>query len=45
MITVNGSRLTLAISAIVMGVLFVQPRPARAGEGSSPGKVIAAPVI
>jgi phosphodiesterase/alkaline phosphatase D-like protein len=45
MIRVNGSRLTLAISAMAMGLLFVQPRPARAGEVSSAGQVNATPVV
>jgi hypothetical protein len=48
MIRVNGSRLTLATSAIAIGfigLLFVQPRPARAHEGSSPGQVNATPIV
>lgn len=45
MTRVNGSRLTVAISVTAMVLLFVQPRPARAGEGSSPRKVNATPAI
>jgi hypothetical protein len=48
MIRVNGSRLTLAISAMAigfMGLLFVQPRLAYADEGSSAGQVNATPMI
>ena len=45
MIRVNGSRLTLAISAIAMGLLFTQPRLACAGEGSSTGQAKATPVV
>jgi Purple acid Phosphatase, N-terminal domain len=44
MTRVNGLRLKLAI-AMAVGLLFVQPRPARAGEGSSPRQVNATPVI
>jgi Purple acid Phosphatase, N-terminal domain len=44
MTRVNGLRLKLAI-AMAMGLLFVQPRSARAGEGSSPRQVNAIPVI
>ena len=47
MIRVNGSRLTLAISAMAigfMGLLLVQTRPAFADEGSS-GQVKAAAMI
>ena len=45
MIRVNGSRLTLATSAMAMGLLFTQPRPACAGEGSSTGQAKATPVV
>jgi hypothetical protein len=45
MIRANGSGLTLAISAMAMGLFFVQPRPALAGEGSIPGQVKASPMI
>ena len=45
MIRVNGSRLTLAIGAMVMGLFVAQPRLAYAGEGSSPGQVSAAPAV
>src|SRR5712671_875884 len=44
MISVNGSRLKLAI-AMAMGLLFVQPRPALAGDGSTPRQVNATPVV
>jgi hypothetical protein len=39
MISINGSRLMLAIIGMAMGLLLVQSRLARAGEGSSPGQV------
>jgi hypothetical protein len=42
MTRVSGSRLTIAISAMAMGLLFAQPRLACAGDGSSPG---ASPVV
>lgn len=45
MIRVNRSRLTIAISAMAMGLLFVQPRLACAGEGTNPDKASATPVI
>jgi len=45
MIAVNGSRLTLAIIFLAIGLLFVEPRLARAGEGPSAGQVNATPVI
>jgi hypothetical protein len=45
MIRANGSRLTLALSAIAMGLLFTQPRVAYAGEGSSTGQAKATPVV
>lgn len=48
MIRANGSHLTLAISAMAigfMGLLFVQPRPARADEGSRRGQVNATPTV
>jgi hypothetical protein len=45
MIGANGSGLTLAISVMAMGLLFVQPRPALAGEGSIPSQVRASPMI
>jgi hypothetical protein len=44
MTRVNGLRLKLAI-AMAVGLLFVQPRPAGAGVGSSPRQVNATPVI
>jgi hypothetical protein len=45
MIRVNKSRLTIAISAMAMGLLFIQPRLACAGEGANTGKAGATPVI
>lgn len=45
MISIKASRLMLATIAMTMGVLFVQPRMARAGEGTSPGPVDASPVV
>jgi hypothetical protein len=45
MIGVNRLRLTIAISAMAMGLLFVQPRLACAGEGANPAKASATPVI
>ena len=45
MIRVNGSRLTLATSAMAMGLLFTHPRLACAGEGSSTGQGKATPVV
>jgi len=45
MIRVKGARLVLAIGVTAMGLLFFQPRPARAGEASSAGQVVATPVV
>jgi hypothetical protein len=45
MIGVNRLRLTIAIGAMAMGLLFVQPRLACAGDGANPGKASATPVI
>jgi hypothetical protein len=45
MIKVNESYLMLAIIAMAIGLLFVRPRPALAGESSGVGQVNAAPVI
>src|SRR4030088_2837166 len=45
MIRLNGSRLTLTISAMAMGLLFPHPRLACAGEGSSTGQGKATPVV
>jgi hypothetical protein len=45
MIRANGSRLTFAISAMAIALLFAQARPALAGEGSIPGQVKASPMI
>ena len=41
----SGSHRTIAISAIAMGLLFVQPRLACAGGDSSLGQVNASPTI
>ena len=45
MIRVHGSRLTLAISALAMGLLFTQPPVACAGEGSNTGQAKVTPVV
>jgi phosphodiesterase/alkaline phosphatase D-like protein len=45
MISINASRLTLAIVSMAAGLLFVQPRLARAGEGSSPAQANATPAV
>ncbi len=45
MTTTEGVRLTIAINAIAMGLLFVQPRLACARQGSSPGQVNASPMV
>jgi len=45
MIRVSGSRLTIAISAIVICLLSMQPRLAFAGDGSSASQASATPVI
>src|SRR3981081_3901032 len=45
MIRVNRSRLTLAISAIAMGLLVTQTPLACAGEGSSTGQAKAIPAV
>jgi hypothetical protein len=45
MIRVSGARFTIAVSAMAMGLLFVQPRPAFAGAGSSPGQASASPTV
>ena len=45
MIRVNGSRLTFAISAMAVGLLFTQPPLACAGEGSSTGQAKTTPVV
>jgi hypothetical protein len=42
---VIGSRLTIAISVMAMGLLFVQPRLACAGDGSTTSKAGALPVV
>ena len=41
----NGSRLTIAISTIAIGLLFLEPRTACARESSTPGQVNASPVV
>jgi hypothetical protein len=45
MIGVNGSRLTLAISVMAIGLVVAQTRLACAGEGSSPRQVSASPTV
>jgi phosphodiesterase/alkaline phosphatase D-like protein len=45
MIRVNGSLFTLAIGAMVMGILFGHPPLASAGEGASPARSNATPVV
>ena len=45
MTRVNGSRLTIAISVVAMGILFLQPPLARADEGSSPATVNVSPTV
>src|SRR3984893_16674018 len=45
MINVKGSRPMLATIGMVMGLLFVQSRLARAGEGSIPAQGNATPVV
>jgi hypothetical protein len=45
MIWVNILRRTIAISVMAMGLLFVQPRLAFAGESSSTSQASATPVI
>jgi len=42
---VNGSRLTIAISVMAMGLLFVQPRLACARQSSSSTEVNASPMV
>ena len=41
----NGSRLTIAISVIAMGLSFLQPRLACAREGSRPAQVNVSPIV
>jgi Purple acid Phosphatase, N-terminal domain len=41
----NGSRLTIAVSVVAMGLLFLQPRLASAGERSSPAQVDVSPIV
>ena len=45
MTRVNGSRLMIAICVMAVGILFLQPRPACAGEGSSPAQVNVSPTV
>jgi hypothetical protein len=45
MTRVNGSRLTIAISIMAMGLLFVQPRLACARQGPSPSQFDASPSV
>jgi hypothetical protein len=44
-ININASHLTLAIIGMAMGLLFVQPPLAHAGDGSSAAQANAAPVV
>jgi hypothetical protein len=41
----NGLCLTIAISVMAMGLLFLQPRLACAREGSSPAQVDVSPIV
>jgi hypothetical protein len=41
----NGSRLTIAISVMAMGLSFLQPRLACAREGPSPAQVEVSPLV
>lgn len=45
MIRVSGSRLTIAVSAMAIGLLFVHSRLAFAGDGSSSNQVNASPMV
>jgi phosphodiesterase/alkaline phosphatase D-like protein len=45
MISIKASRLMLATIGMAMGLLFVQPRIASAGEGASPAQSNATPVV
>ena len=45
MTRVNGSRILIAICVMSVGILFLQPRPACAGEGSSPAQVNVSPTV
>lgn len=45
MIGVNRSRRTIGINAIIVGLLFAQPRLACAFQGSSPVQVNASPMV
>jgi hypothetical protein len=42
---INASHLTLAFIGMAMGLLFVQPQLAYAGEGSSPAQANAIPAV
>jgi hypothetical protein len=45
MTRINGSRLTIAICVMAVGILFLQPTLACAGEGSSPAQVNVSPTV
>jgi phosphodiesterase/alkaline phosphatase D-like protein len=45
MTRVKGARLTIAISVMAMGLLFVQPGRACAREGSGPAQVDVSPIV
>jgi hypothetical protein len=45
MTRVNGSRLMIAICVMAVGMLFLQPPLACAGEGSSPAQVNVSPTV
>jgi Purple acid Phosphatase, N-terminal domain len=45
MTRINGSRLMIAICVMAMGILFLQPPLACAGEGSSPAQVNVSPTV
>ncbi|MGA9966812.1 MAG: fibronectin type III domain-containing protein [Terriglobales bacterium] len=45
MTRVNGSRLMIAICVMAVGILFLQPPLACAGEGSSPSQVNVSPTV
>jgi hypothetical protein len=45
MTRINGSRLMIAICVMAVGILFLQPPLACAGEGSSPAQVSVSPTV
>jgi hypothetical protein len=45
MTRINGSRLMIAICVMAVGILFLQPTLACAGEGSSPAQVNVSPTV